>query len=57
MEENAILNPFNEVDIAAFHYCSIPMINEKLEAWHMLGQNIVSKQLKAHLYISGLQVQ
>ena len=33
MEENAILNPFNEVDIAALHFTFIPLINEKLDVW------------------------
>ena len=33
MEENALLGPFNEVDIAAFHFTFIPLINEKLDSW------------------------
>ena len=33
VEENAVLNPFNEVDIAALHFTFIPLINEKLDAW------------------------
>ena len=33
MEENAILDPFNEVDIAALQFTFIPLINEKLDAW------------------------
>ena len=33
MEENGILDPFNEVDIAALHFTFIPLINEKLDAW------------------------
>ena len=32
IEENAILDPFNEVDIAALHFTSIPLINKKLDA-------------------------
>ena len=34
MEENAILDFFNEIDLAALHYVYIPLINEKLDAWH-----------------------
>ena len=33
MEENGILDPFNEVDIAALHFTFIPLINEKLDTW------------------------
>ena len=33
MEENGILDPFNEVDIAALHITFIPLINKKLDAW------------------------
>ena len=33
MEENAILDPFNEVDIAALHFTFIPLMNEKVDAW------------------------
>ena len=33
MEENAILDPFNEVNKAALHFTFIPLINEKLDAW------------------------
>ena len=33
MEENGILDPFNEDDIAALHFTFIPLINEKLDAW------------------------
>ena len=33
MEENGILDPFNEVDIAALYFTLIPFINEKLDTW------------------------
>ena len=33
MEENGILDPFNEVDIGALDFTFIPLINEKLDAW------------------------
>ena len=37
MEENAILDPFNETDITALYFTFIPLINEKLDAWrHIL---------------------
>ena len=33
VEENIILDPFNEADIAALNFTFIPLINEKLDAW------------------------
>ena len=33
IEENVILDPLNEIDIAALHFPFIPLINEKLDAW------------------------
>ena len=33
MEENAIPDPFIEIDLATLHYVYIPLINEKLDAW------------------------
>ena len=33
MEENDMLDPYNEVDIATLHLTFIPLINEKLDAW------------------------
>ena len=33
MEDNQLLDPFNERDIAALHYIYIPLINNKLDAW------------------------
>ena len=33
MEENGILDRFNEVDIAVLHFTFIPLINEKLDVW------------------------
>ena len=32
IEENAILDPFNEFDTAALHFTSIPLIKKKLDA-------------------------
>ena len=33
MESNELLDPFNEIGIAALHYILIPIINNKLDAW------------------------
>ena len=33
MEDNELLDPFNEIDMAALHYIFIPTINNKLDAW------------------------
>ena len=33
MEDNELLDPFNEIDIAALHYIFIPLINNKLDVW------------------------
>ena len=33
MEDNQLLDPFNERDVAALHYIYIPLINNKLDAW------------------------
>ena len=33
MGENAILDPFNDADVAALHYTLGPLINEELDAW------------------------
>ena len=57
MKENVILDPLNEVDIAALHFTFIPLINENQMHGGMLGRNIASEQLILHLYDSGLQVK
>ena len=57
IKENGILDLFNQIDIVALHFTFIPLINEKLDACGMLGRNIISEQLKLHLYVSGLQVK
>ena len=33
MEDNELLDLFNEIDIAALHYIFIPLINNRLDAW------------------------
>ena len=33
MEDNSILDPFNEIDLASLHFVFIPLINEKLDVW------------------------
>jgi len=34
MEENEILDPLSDLDIAALHFVFLPLINEKLNTWH-----------------------
>ena len=33
MEDEEILDPFNEFNLAALHYMFFPVINDKLDAW------------------------
>ena len=33
MEDEEILDPYNEFDLAALHYVFFPLINDKLDAW------------------------
>ena len=33
MKDYKLLDPFNEIDIAAFHYIFISLIKNKLDAW------------------------
>ena len=35
MEENTILDPFNEVDVIALHFTFILSISEKLDGWRL----------------------
>ena len=56
MEENAILDPFNEVDIASLHFTFSPLANEKLDAWRHAwskhrGRTI--KNLPLRLWVAG----
>ena len=55
MEENAILDPFNKVDIAALDFTFIPLTNEKPDAWRHAKSKHCAEQLNIHLYVSGLQ--
>ena len=55
MEENAILDPFNKVDIAALLFTFIPLTNEKLDAWRHARSKYCAEQLNIHLYVSRLQ--
>ena len=34
MEQELILDPLNERDLAALHFVFIPLINDKLDPWH-----------------------
>ena len=49
MEENGILDPFNEVDIAALHFTFIPLINEKLDAWRHARSKHCVRTIKTSL--------
>ena len=33
MDDEEILDPFNEIDLAALHNVFLPLINDKLDAW------------------------
>ena len=46
MEENGILDPFNEVDIAALHFTFISLISEKLDAWRRAWSNHSVRTIK-----------
>ena len=56
MEDNELLDPFNEIDIAALHYIFIPLINNKLDAWrHAWSKHRIQtiKTSTIHLWILG----
>ena len=56
MEENGILDPFNEV--AALHFTFIPLINEKLDAWWQAWSKHRIRTIKTSpLRLSGLLVK
>ena len=49
-EDNVIIDPFNEVHLAALQFIFIPLF---ILHGGMLGQIIACAQVKLHLYISG----
>ena len=56
MEDNELLDPFNEIDIAALHYIFIPLINNKLDAWRHAWSKHRIRTIKTstiHLWVSG----
>ena len=53
MEENELLDPFNEIDIASLYYKFIPRMNNKLDAWQHACQSITYGLLKLLQYVSG----
>ena len=56
MEENNILDPLNEVHIAALHYIFLHKINERLDSWRMAWARHKIRTVKAspmQLWISG----
>ena len=56
MEDNELLDPFNEIDIAALHYIFIPLINNKLDAWRHAWSKHRIRTIKTspiRLWVSG----
>ena len=56
MKENAMLDLFNEVDIAALHFTFIPLINEKLDAWLHAWSKHLARTIKTSplsLWVAG----
>ena len=56
MEDYKLLDPFNEIDIAALHYIFIPLINNKLDAWrHAWSKHRIQtiKTSPIRLWVSG----
>ena len=56
MEDNELLDPFNEIDKAALHYIFIPLINNKLDAWRHAWSKHRIRTIKTstiHLWVSG----
>ena len=56
MEDNELLDPFNQKDIAALHYIFIPLINNKLDAWRHAWSKHRIRTIKTsliRLWVSG----
>ena len=56
MEDNELLDPFNEIGIAALHYIFIPLLNNKLDAWRHAQSKHRIRTIKTspiRLWISG----
>ena len=56
MEDNELLDPFNEIDIAALHYIFISLIKNKLDAWRHAWSKHRIRTIKTstiHLWVSG----
>ena len=56
LEHNELLDPFNEIDIAALHYIFIPIINNKLDAWRHAWSKYRIRTIKTspiRLWVSG----
>ena len=56
MEDNELLDPFKEIDIAALHYIFIPIINNKLDAWRHAWSKHRTRTIKTspiRLWVSG----
>ena len=56
MEDNELLDPFNEIDIAALHYIFISLIKNKLDAWRHAWSKHRIRTIKTspiRLWVSG----
>ena len=56
MEDQALLDPFNNLHIAALHYVYLPKINEKLEVWRNAWSKHRMRTVKSSpigLWVSG----
>ena len=56
MEDQALLDPFNNLHIAALHYVYLPKINEKLEVWRNAWSRHRMRTVKSspiRLWVSG----
>ena len=57
MEDEEILDPLNEFDLAALHYMLLPLLNDKLDAWLQAWINTVYEQERGLLFVSGYLVR
>ena len=57
MEDEEILDPLNEFDLAALHYMFLPLLNDKLDAWLQAWINTVYEQERGLLFVSGYLVR
>ena len=56
MEDEEILDPFNEFDLAALHYMFLPLINDTLDVWRQAWSKHRMRTIKSSpicLWVSG----